>query len=100
MPNIFEYFGILFGFFSKDHLPTHVHAKWQGYETKLVLVYEKGELIDVVVKHVSGKDQLPPKVLKKAITLVERRHNQILEKWTAFYIKKEVVKSERITQKL
>ena len=43
MPKIYEYFGLVFLFYSDDHTPIHVHAKHGEYESKLELVYEKGE---------------------------------------------------------
>ena len=35
MPKIFEYLGILIFFYSNEHEPIHVHAKYNGCESKL-----------------------------------------------------------------
>ena len=34
MPKIFEYLGILMFFYSNEHEPIHVHAKYDGFESK------------------------------------------------------------------
>ena len=47
MPKLYEYFGIVFYFYASEHLPIHVHAKFENCETIFELIYENGELADV-----------------------------------------------------
>jgi len=48
MPKIYEYFGLIFLFYSNDHLPVHVHVKSDDNENKYILEYEDGKLVDIV----------------------------------------------------
>ncbi len=41
MPKIYEYFGLVFLFFSNDHEPIHVHVRYGEYENKLEFIYKK-----------------------------------------------------------
>jgi len=61
MPKIYEYFGIIFLFYSKEHLPVHVHAQYQEFENKFEFVYENGKLKELKTKKVKGKMPLPEK---------------------------------------
>lgn len=47
MPKIYEYFGLVFLFYSNDHKPVHVHVKNGEKETKFVFVYSKGMLVNI-----------------------------------------------------
>ena len=49
MPKIFEYCGIIFLFYSDDHLPVHVHAQYQQYQNKIEFVYENGEFVKLKI---------------------------------------------------
>lgn len=45
MPTIFEYFGIILNFFSREHLPIHVHAYYGERYAMKVEFYKKGNII-------------------------------------------------------
>lgn len=47
MPKLYEYLGIVFYFYANEHLPIHVHAKYEKYETIFELIYENGELVRI-----------------------------------------------------
>jgi len=42
MPKIYEYLGLIFFFYSDEHLPIHVHVSSAEYESKLE--FENGKL--------------------------------------------------------
>ena len=69
MPKLYEYFGIVFYFYANEHLPIHVHAKYENSETIFELIYENGELTDVK-QRLSGS--CPLKSVKKQRNLFER----------------------------
>ena len=52
MPKIYEYFGLIFFFYSNDHLPLHVHVKQGEKESKFILHYKDGILQEI--NHSSG----------------------------------------------
>jgi len=47
MPEIFEYFGIIFYFYSNGHEPIHVHVAAGDCETIFELIMEDGELKEI-----------------------------------------------------
>jgi len=47
MPKIFEYFGIVFYFYSNEHEPIHVHVTTGDCETIFELIMEDGELKEI-----------------------------------------------------
>lgn len=47
MPKIYEYLGILFFFYSKEHEPIHVHGTYNKYESKAEFVIAGGEIIEI-----------------------------------------------------
>jgi antitoxin component YwqK of YwqJK toxin-antitoxin module len=49
MPKIYEYFGLIFLFYSNDHLPVHVHVKNGDFESKFEFIYEDGKLADIKI---------------------------------------------------
>lgn len=79
MPKLYEYFGIVFYFYASEHLPIHVHAKFENYETIFELIYENGELTDVNQRSSSSGPLLPAKKCKQAETFVRAYHKEITE---------------------
>nr|MBK9650641.1 DUF4160 domain-containing protein [Bacteroidota bacterium] len=74
MPKIFEYCGIIFLFYSDDHLPVHVHAQYQQYQNKIEFVYENGEFVKLKIKKVKGYEVLPLSKLKDATLFCKSYH--------------------------
>ncbi|HLG33878.1 MAG TPA: DUF4160 domain-containing protein [Bacteroidia bacterium] len=100
MPKIYEYFGIIFLFYANDHLPIHVHAQYQEYETKFEFNYVNGKLKELKAKKVKGRLPLPSAKMKEAILFIKKYHSGISEKWTRFFVWKSKVKSEKITKRI
>jgi hypothetical protein len=100
MPKIYEYLGLIFFFYSNEHLPIHVHVSLAEFESKIELEYENGKLKDVKVLEVRGRATLPVKELKEAIKFVKKYQEGIVEKWTTFFVKNKKVTCEVITKKL
>lgn len=98
MPKIYEYFGLVFLFFSEDHEPIHVHVRHGELESKFEFVYKDGKLIDVKKKR--SKNPLNEKQTKDALTFIKKYHKQIADKWFKFYFLKQKVKNEKITTKI
>ena len=100
MPKIFEYFGIIFLFYSDEHLPIHVHIQYQEFESKLEFIFENGKLIDLKLKKVKGKMPLPQNKLKEAISFSKKYYPKIASKWNDFFVLRKTVKTERITRRI
>lgn len=100
MPKILEYFGIVFYFYSNEHLPIRVHVSYNDYESIFEIFFIDGRLKDVQIRKASGIEPLPQKQIKEAQKVIEVYAGEIVERWTDFFILKKKIKSKKITQKL
>ena len=100
MPKIYEYLGIMFLFYSNEHLPLHVHAQYQEFESRLELIYENGKLKEIRVRKVKGRNPLPLNKLRDAKRFTEKYHSAIAGKWTDFFVLKKKVKTEIINKRI
>ncbi len=100
MPKLYEYFGIIFYFYANEHLPIHVHAKYESSETIFELIYENSELIEVKQRLSVTGPPLPAKKRREAEKFVRAYYKEITEKWQAFFILKTELSAERITRRL
>lgn len=58
MPKLYEYFGLLILFYSREHEPIHVYCKYQGKESKAEIIFENGKFVEVRISDVMGKEPL------------------------------------------
>jgi len=100
MPKLYEYFGLVFLFYSHEHEPIHVHGKYQDTESKAEIVFENGKFKEIVIKEVQGKKPLDAKNLKKFRKIVELYRDDIIRKWIDFFVYNIEFPSEKITKKL
>jgi len=47
MPQIYEYFGLVFRFYSDEHYPIHVHVEKGEYESIYDLIIVNGMLVEL-----------------------------------------------------
>ena len=100
MPKLYEYCGIVFLFYSDEHLPIHVHAQYQEFQNKFEFIYDDGVFVGLKIKKVRGFKELPLVQLSDAKIFCTVYQKQILEKWNDFFILKKKIKSEKITKKI
>ena len=100
MPKISEYLGLIFFFYSNEHLPIHVHVSLAEFETKFELKYENGRLKDILVQKVKARKSLSVQNTKEAIKFIKKYHEEIVEKWTKFFIQNKRVTYEVVNKKL
>ena len=100
MPKIYEYLGLIFFFYSNEHLPIHVHISHGEFESKIELIYENGKLIELAVKEVKGRHPLLKKELNEAKKFVKKYHEKIVEKWKIFFVMNKKISCEVINEKI
>ncbi len=100
MPKLYEYFGLVFLFYSQEHEPIHVHGKYQDKESKAEIIFKNGKFIEILIKEVKGKEPLDKQNLKKFKMIVELYRDDIVRKWIDFFVYNIEIKSENITQKI
>ncbi len=100
MPKIYEYFGLIFFFYANEHIPIHVHVSLAEYESKVELIYENGKLKELTIRTIPGRKPLTLKEMRKARAFVKAYHEQIVEKWTTFFVKNRKITCEVISKKI
>lgn len=100
MPKLYDYFGLIFLFYSQEHEPIHVHGKFQDKESKAEIIFENGKFKEIVIKGVQGKAPLDSKNLKKFKKVVELYRDDIVRKWIDFFVYNIEITPEKITRKL
>lgn len=100
MPKILEYFGMIFYFYSNEHLPIHIHVSYNEYESVFEVFFENGVLKELKLRPPVGQEPLPAPQLKEARKVVEHYAQEIVNRWTDFFVLKKKVKSLKITKRL
>ena len=100
MPKLYEYFGLVFLFYSHEHEPIHVHGKYQDTESKAEIIFENGKFKEISIKDVLGKKPLDSKNLKKFKKIVELYRDDIIRKWIDFFVYNIEFPAEKITKKI
>ena len=100
MPKIFEYFGIVFYFYSNEHEPIPVHVTTGDYETIFELIMEDGVLIEIKRRAKKGVDLLREKDAKTAEDFIRKYETNIIEKWINFFVLKKKIKCTSIKKKI
>ena len=100
MPKLIEYFGLIFYFYSNEHLPVHVHVSHAEYETIFELFFDEGKLADLQVRKADGIEMLPAKDLKEARKVVELYADEIAQKWLDFFVLKKKPAIRKITKRI
>ena len=100
MPKLIEYFGLVFYFYSNEHLPVHVHVSHAEYETIFELFFDDGKLTDIQLRKVDGIEMLRLKDQKEAMKIVELYADEIAQKWLEFFVLKKKISVLKITEKV
>ncbi len=99
MPTIFEYFGIIFKFYSNEHMPIHVHVIKGECEAIFEIIIENGKIKEIRQRFREGVPPLTNKDLNTAKRFVEKYASNIIDKWINFFvlnnkIRKTVIKTK------
>ena len=100
MPQIYEYFGFIFRFYSAEHYPIHVHVEKGEYESIYDLIIVNGMLVELKHRKKRGVDAIPETDRKKVEIFIKEYYKNIVEKWTNYFVLNIPVKSTKITKKI
>jgi len=100
MPKIFEYFGLIFYFYSNEHEPIHVHVTLGDCETIFELILENGILKDIRRRAKKGIDPLAEKDAKTAEEFILKYEANIIEKWINFFVLRKQIRCTNIKKKI
>lgn len=76
MPELFRFFGLVFFFYSKEHLPLHVHVRNADGRAKFLLDPEVRLYENMGMKR---------KDLKRAEALIKENKDLIIKRWKEFH---------------
>jgi hypothetical protein len=100
MPKIFEYFGLIFYFYSNEHEPIHVHVIHGDRESIFDLIMLDGSLVKIHIREKSSARSLSEKDKRTAEEFIRKYHKNIIDKWVKFFVLKQSVRSTNIKTKL
>jgi hypothetical protein len=101
MPQIYRYFGLIFYFWSNDHLPAHIHVTDLARERECIfdLIMENSILIEIRVR-TDIKPPLKLEEINSAKAFISVYYPQIIKKWFEFYICGKELKPVTIRKKI
>lgn len=100
MPKLYEYFGLIVLFFSREHEPIHVHGRYQDREMKAEIFVENGEIVEIRIKPVSKRKPLREPQLSDFEKIVQHYSMDIIRKWADYFIKGERIHCEQIKKRI
>jgi hypothetical protein len=100
MPKIFEYFGLIFYFYSNEHEPIHVHVIHGDRESIFDLIMLDGSLVKIHIREKISARSLSEKDKRTAEEFIRKYHKNIIDKWVKFFVLKQSVRSTNIKTKL
>ena len=98
MPTIYEYLGITIKFYSHEHDPIHVHAKYGENEVRVELFEKSGAIYDVEYKEISGKFSVSK--MRDLRVFINEHKNAILFAWQQSFKQGVKLKPIRITKRI
>lgn len=100
MPKIFEYMGIVFFFYSNEHMPIHVHARIGEFESKAEFFIVEGVIESVRITNIKGREPLKGGDLKNFKVFLKDYSDSIVQKWVDYFVYQKSVSFERISKRL
>ena len=100
MPKLYDYFGLRVYFYANEHEPVHVHGFHQGRESKAELVIVNGVVVEIRILAVCGMRPLAGRVAKDFALLVGSKADDIVRKWTEYFVLNRPIQPEIITKRL
>jgi hypothetical protein len=100
MPKLYEYLGIVIFFYSNEHRPIHVHARYNGQESKIELIIKDGCVVEYLTKEVNGKRPLPRKQLKNFESLTNKLGDEIMQSWINYFVLNKNIVPKKLDGKI
>jgi hypothetical protein len=100
MPKLYTYLGIVILFYSNEHEPIHVHGKHQGNESKAEIIIDNGEIKEIHIKSVKGRNPLKSSILNDFKKFVETYADEIVKKWIDYFVLHKQISCEDINRRI
>ncbi|MFM7912377.1 MAG: DUF4160 domain-containing protein, partial [Bacteroidota bacterium] len=84
--------GLVIFFYSNEHYPVHVHARYQGHESKAEFIIVDGDIKEIRIKSVQGYPPLTGTAVRNFESFLEQYAQNVVEKWIDYFVyHKEIV---------
>jgi hypothetical protein len=100
MPKLYEYLGLVIFFYSNEHEPVHVHARYQDKESKIEIHLNNGQVVGLIISDVKGKEPLSTPQLKDFKDLVEKLSDEIVQSWINYFVYHKKIVAKKIQGKI
>ena len=100
MPTLYEYFGLFIYFYSREHLPIHIHAECDDRMCKVEFTVIDGKVSGFEIFQIGNEPMLRNSEIKKLKELLKNYSSDIIKKWEAFHVEKRKIKTVKITKRL
>ena len=77
MPELFRLFGFTYYFFSREHMPVHVHV--EGKDGYAIYDYEGGRFLQRYAKGIKTSD------LRRIEVILEENKETIVDSWKSYF---------------
>lgn len=98
MPKIFEYLGIIIRFYSDEHKPIHVHAKYDGCEMIVKIYEQNGVIVKVTYHNKRNTCRFSDAKRKQLENFIEHEKYEIVELWVSYFVHNKRVKAKKISK--
>jgi len=99
MPKLYEYLGLVIFFYSNEHYPVHVHARYQGQESKAEFIIVDGDIKEIRIKSVQGYPPLTGMAVRNFESFLEQYAQNVVEKWIDYFVYHKEIVFERLNPK-
>lgn len=100
MPKLYEYFGLIFLFWTHEHEPMHLHVQQGARESILEIIVSEGRLVELRWRSKRGKAMLDARQQAEAERFARSKFADIKRKWFAYFVERKHIKPERITRRV
>ena len=100
MPKIYEYLGILIFFYSNEHEPIHVHARYGSQESRAEFIIALGKIEEIRIRSIKTSKPLTGNKLNDFKEFLEIYGDKIVDKWINYFILHKEVEFERINVRI
>ncbi|MEO8591094.1 MAG: DUF4160 domain-containing protein [Flavobacteriales bacterium] len=100
MPKLYEYFGLVFLFWTHEHEPMHLHVQYGSSESIVELIVQGGKLTTLNWRSKRGKRALGAQERAEAERFVRNKFADIERKWFAYFVERKHITPERITRRI
>lgn len=98
MADIYEFLGIIFRIYTKEHYPVHIHARYGNQETVFEFIIENGNIIGLK-RRKSHRGDLSESQMRDAEKIIWQYRADIYSKFFTIVKEKKKVKKEFIHKK-